>query len=204
MHFLEIRTPTAGSDEPRRVIHALPISVLARPAISLAASVPSARLLALWSGSCTELEHDDADAPEHPGTEPLFTPHLRNWSADAWTLLDEAIAAAVAQLPIGDGLLLRTHAAHILSDVPSCARFARELSPRHPRVHVLFDPASMLTPEMSGRHDRSDHLARLFAAASSDPIRTALAAVIVPPDATALAADLAPTLPRASPIHHLH
>ena len=98
--------------------------------------------LVLWSGTL-------ADAIDEPGP--------RNWGPGAWQTLDAAVGRWV-EAGAADHLLVRTHAAHIVSDIPSSVRFARTWGPRG--VRLFYDPASMLTGEMASAANAATHLER--------------------------------------------
>ncbi len=130
-----------------------------------------------WSGSLAEI--DDAE-PVEPSSDPravvqspepsplasLWQSHPLTWSARGWTELERRIQAEHKPL------VLRTHARHVVSDLPGVTRLlkiATELpracnkSERHlPRLQVLIDPASMLTGSMlaGGARQALDHVRR--------------------------------------------
>ncbi len=132
---------------------------------------PGAETIVVWSGTMAEMGDGFAADP-------------RNWSAAAWGLLREALTQMLASLSGSqtpshnkDRILVRTHAGHIVSDIPSCVRFlelAREVNESVSRggggasrktssamVRFLVDPLSMLTAEMAASPAAVDHLTRL-------------------------------------------
>lgn len=104
---------------------------------------PGTRLV-LWSGTL-------ADA--------IDGPNPRNWGPGAWQTLDAAVGRWV-EAGAADHLLVRTHAAHIVSDIPSSVRFARTWGPKG--VRLFYDPASMLTGEMASEVNAATHLERFI------------------------------------------
>lgn len=132
----------------------------------LAAPVSPARpgtLVVLWSGSLA-----DADAPDP-----------RNWTAAAWDALDAAVNRWVAA-GLGGSLLVRTHARHIVSDIPSAVRFAHRWRETGPRL--LWDPASMLEDSMAAPAHAATHLERLIDALSHPDLALGVAAVALDDD----------------------
>lgn len=99
--------------------------------------------IVLWSGSL-----DPGDAP---------TP--RNWTAAAWEALDAATARWV-DAGLADAMLVRPHARHIVSDIPSATRFARRWGRTGPRL--LWDPCMMLEGPMTEPAHAATHLERLI------------------------------------------
>lgn len=101
----------------------------------------------IWSGSYAEVEFGSAER---------FEADPRTWSATGWAKLDafcELLASA------GAACVFRTHARHVLSDVPGCAKFLQTWGERG--FGVLIDPVSMLTPEMEASAMRADLLTRI-------------------------------------------
>ena len=128
---------------------------------------------AVWSGSAAELDRGG-----------MFEADPRTWSARGWAALEGVcgrIRAEGAESGIGE-VWIRPHARHVLSDVPSCSRFAREWCGAESgptRFRLLWDPASMLTREMVEGGAADDHLKRLYGALESPSLAGAAAAVIV-------------------------
>lgn len=127
--------------------------------------------LVCWSGSLAELDpaqsepedHDPADASAKLARErlpALWKSHPLTWSARGWAELERRLQS----LP--GNLVLRTHARHVLSDLPGIVRVLKIAAefPTSPRVQVLIDPASMLTPSMfaSGPRDAMDCVRRVL------------------------------------------
>jgi len=123
----------------------------------------------LWSGTYTQL-----DSPEVPNA--LFEPSPHNWGPRGWAALDESVKAW-ADAGLGASLLIRTHAAHIISDAPSAIRFARQWNAAG--VRVAYDPVSMVTPAMSGSSGLADLYARLVDSLEHPDLRAAVAFVMV-------------------------
>ncbi|MBX3406052.1 MAG: hypothetical protein KF869_04730 [Phycisphaeraceae bacterium] len=129
-------------------------SVLAAP---VAAPKAGTRIV-LWSGS---LGDDDGPAP-------------RNWTAAACETLDAATARWVDAGLAGE-LLVRPHARHIVSDIPSAVRFARRWGQTGP--HLLWDPAAMLEGPMVAPAHACTHLERLIDALEHPDLARAIEAV---------------------------
>lgn len=125
-----------------------------------------------WSGSLAEIEVEGTSEPAtlarsvnlfaEPSVHPtsLWRAHPLTWSARGWAELERRLESSSGTL------VLRTHARHVLSDLPGVARLvkmARDLA-TSPRVQVLVDPASMLTPSMfeSGPRDAMDYVRRVL------------------------------------------
>lgn len=100
----------------------------------------------LWSGTLAAASATDEPSP-------------RNWTPGAWQALDEALGKWV-EAGAADRLLVRTHAAHIVSDIPTSVRFARAWGPRG--LRLCYDPASMLTGEMASTANAATHLERFI------------------------------------------
>ena len=96
----------------------------------------------VWSGS---------------NAEPLFAPDPTSWMSTARDRFERFIDDALESMSDRAELLVRTHARHVLSDIPTVRTFAanREDAP----VGVLLDPASMLERSMLDCAD--DHLERI-------------------------------------------
>lgn len=150
-----IAPPGAGGSPPARA--GAPWGVLA-PETALRLSEGAARRAArlaprvvAWSGTL---------AAEPFGDDP------RTWGPAGWDALGEACdRLAPALRDEGAVLALRTHARHVLSDVPSCVRFVRERRARDGvdgPLRVLLDPASMIAASM--RDLAEDHLRRIAGA----------------------------------------
>jgi hypothetical protein len=147
-----IAPPEAGGSRAGRA--AAPWAVVAAGAV-LGLSEEAARRSAkvaprmiAWSGTL---------AAEPFGDDP------RTWGPAGWAALGEACERLAPVLHNeGAVLVLRTHARHVLSDVPSCIRFVRERRARDGEagpLRVLLDPASMIAESM--RDLAEDHLRRI-------------------------------------------
>lgn len=89
----------------------------------------------------------------------VFDPHPRTWSTHGWAALVEACDQATRAF--SGVIVVRPHARHVLSDVPSLRRFAAHARERHPdRFQLLLDPVSMLEPVHLSRKDAGDFIAR--------------------------------------------
>lgn len=101
--------------------------------------------LIVWSGSC--------------GAEP-FESHPATWGAPGWDAIRRACAALAPALEGTDRrLIVRPHANHVVSDLPSCRVFLE--AHRAAGFGFALAPATMITDSM---HDAvEDHLERLFA-----------------------------------------
>ncbi len=119
--------------------------------------------LALWSGSMASWDADP---------DGLAAPDPRTWSAAGWERLEEACRALAAAAKDASEVLFRTHASHILSDVPSCLRFLRQVEQWGGRGGLLLDPAAMLTASMLPA--APDHLERVFANLGPHPATAAV------------------------------
>ncbi len=138
MHAADRTIPPAS---PRFIFPALPegeildtstgsqIALQPETLLDLGPVLPSGRVL-LRSGSVPP--GDSAG----PGT-------LRNWSPAAWAMLDSAVRSLVDSGRASD-VLVRTHAADVVSDAPSALRFAASWAEQG--VRLVYDPASMFTP----------------------------------------------------------
>ncbi len=111
------------------------------------------RRLAMWSGWIEGVEG---------GAEPA----LETWTGPGWAaLLSMCDRLAPTLIEQGQTLLLRPHAAHVLSDPRSCLTF---LNARADGVfHLLLDPVAMLTSSMLA--DASDHLDRIMGTLAGRP-----------------------------------
>jgi len=124
---------------------------LARDRASIAPD-PRTTSVILWSGSCAELD-------DPPGN--LFDAHPRTWAAHGWAALERACAHAAAATT--DTILIRPHARHVLSDIPSLKRFAHTIAPDHPgRFELFIDPPSMLDTTHHDRGLAPDTIARIL------------------------------------------
>lgn len=108
----------------------------------------------VWSGNWNEVEAEiegegDVDIGERARWE--ANPHT--WGSKGWGALMQGLSEGR-----GPGPVLRTHARHVVSDLPGIARVMREVE----GVEVLVDPASMLTEEMLRGGRVEDHLMRVF------------------------------------------
>lgn len=114
----------------------------------------------VWSGTMSD------DGP--------FEPHVRNWSPAAWTLVRERLKTYLSPESEesggnegGGGVWLRPHAAHIVSDIPSCVRFLeivrdlRDAGSAASTTGILVDPLSMLSPQMATSPNAADYLVRV-------------------------------------------
>jgi len=114
----------------------LEVSALDRPGLT-----PSGATPIIWSGGLGES---------------LFAASPETWLTAGW----EQLSAAVPTLP--DGTLIRPHAAHVISDAPSCRRLVDLAAPHG--VGLALAPASMLTEAMWTCLE--DHLERFFSLTS--------------------------------------
>lgn len=86
----------------------------------------------------------------------LFEGDPRNWMAPGRKALHDVLTR-LASVDHASGILLRPHARHLLSDIPSCATLLREHADA---VGLAFAPMSLLeTPMLT---DLADHLSRSF------------------------------------------
>lgn len=153
MTRLWFREGVIAAEEPGATPFArlLPGSLLAmaRDGVGVGAPEGCGRWVA-WCGSYAELDEGG-----------LFDAHPRTWSAPGWKAFEDACAAAAP--PEGTTILLRTHARHALSDVPSLRRFAAEVAPRWPgRFGLLLDPSSMVELSHLERDTGEDLIARIL------------------------------------------
>ncbi len=135
-----------------------------------------------WSGSFAETDGGE-----------LFDEDPRTWAAPGWSALESVCRRLAA--PSGT-LLLRPHARHVVSDVPSCrklldAQWARDLG-----IGLVYDPAAMCAASMLAPGRIEDHLRRMYEAIELLPKGEVggLQAIIV----GVPAADGLPTAPIAS------
>jgi len=130
------------------------------------AGMPAGVRVVAWSGSMAD---------------ELFGEDPRTWGPAGWAALDAACERAAPVLAErGATMALRTHARHVLSDVPSCERFVRERRGRHGEVfRVLLDPVSMLAPSMLAMAE--DHLRRMVGAIGT--MAPGLAGIVIGPGA---------------------
>lgn len=119
--------------------------------------------LVLWAGTL-----GDSSASAEPSP--------RNWTSGAWQALDEALGRWV-EAGAADRLLVRTHAAHIVSDIPTSVRFARTWGPRG--IRLCYDPASMLTGEMASTANAATHLERLIDALEHPDLGPGIGSVLL-------------------------
>lgn len=98
--------------------------------------------LALWSGWV-----EDEDGQRDP----------RTWGAAGWEALGRRLDALVAE-HAGE-ILVRTHHAHAVSDVPSSLRLLRAREGR-PGVRLIVDVGAMIAPSMLSAAE--DHAARIL------------------------------------------
>ncbi len=112
---------------------------------------PADTRIMLWSGTMAQGESEPPDA------DASFLPDPRNWGASGWSGLDSAVQKWI-RAGRGSSLLVRTHAAHIVSDAPSATRFARTWADQG--VRLVYDLASMITPELAGSAALSDLFGR--------------------------------------------
>lgn len=118
----------------------------------LRAAAAGAERIIIWSGSLGDS---------------LFDDDPRTWSPRGWAALADACASISRDLAGSRcTVCFRTHARHVLSDLPSCARFARDLACYGP-FQLLLDPASMLAESMLASAE--DHLHRIFEGAAALP-----------------------------------
>ena len=136
------------------------------------AELPGRHLIA-WSGSL---------AADMEAEEP------RNWMGPGAAALRERMAELEPQLAaLGRSLLLRPHAAHVLSDVPSCLRWLER-----PGAALAFDPGALLTVPMLALAE--EHLERSFRALAPR------AAIVILEDVEAPGADPEAPFPRRCPL----
>lgn len=130
-------------------------------AVALAASdVPweSAQGLrtVVWSGAFPQSQTPGKDAEAA-----LWEADPRTWSSLGWSALEQALARPGC----AGRLILRPHARHVISDIPSCRKLLTDGWGMAADVQLLIDPASMLTREMAVGASADDHLRRIFEAA---------------------------------------
>lgn len=111
--------------------------------------------LVMWSGW---IDPEDEDDHERAGVRT----HGPEGHRRCTEVADRAAAVLEAQ---GVKLLLRPHARHVLSDVPSCLTFLR--SALGERVRLVLDPIGMLTASMAARAE--EHLERIMSALARHP-----------------------------------
>jgi hypothetical protein len=128
---------------------------------------------ALWHGNLVHAEVPDAGAVlEAPrwvvwsGTPAagLFDESPLVWGSPAWAKFDEAlrvVAAAAGPRTV----LVRPHARHVVSDLPSCLRVLERTN--IPNLRLLLDPASMLTEDM--KTSAQDHVTRILEGIAGHP-----------------------------------
>lgn len=102
----------------------------------------------VWSGSYAETERGDAAR---------FDDDVRTWARPGWQRLEACCAALATR---GLACVFRTHARHVLSDVPSSARFLGEWGGKG--FGVLLDPAMMIPDSMRTPGVCEDVLRRFF------------------------------------------
>jgi hypothetical protein len=95
----------------------------------------------------------------------LFDEHPLAWAAPAWDALGRALEELATLAGAARRVLVRPHARHVVSDIPSCLRLVERLAV--PVVGVILDPASMLTPGMLPA--RQDHVLRILEALGAHP-----------------------------------
>lgn len=113
---------------------------------------------AMWSGWLEWEEEGES------GVDP------RTWGAAGWVALERVMGEWAAGA--GAEVCVRTHHAHVLSDVPSCLRFAQRWE--QSGVKLIVDVGAMIAPSMLAA--AADHAARVLEALGSHP---AVAAVVV-------------------------
>lgn len=114
--------------------------------LDLQVNPTSGSIVVMWSGWLT--------MDEGGGVDP------RTWGPTGWGRFEgacERLAADAAAT--GRELWFRTHASHVLSDVPSCLRF---LQRRPVGLWLLLDPARMVTESMLSAAE--DHVRRIMEA----------------------------------------
>lgn len=127
---------------------------------------PAAARIVLWSGSFA----GSGDPATAAASNPL------NWTAAAWTSLDITVHRWVDSGRSGN-LLVRTHAAHIVSDAPSALRFARTW--REHGVRLVYDPVSMLTREQVGGPAAAELYLRRIEALANPELSVAIEFVLI-------------------------
>lgn len=108
----------------------------------------------VWSGSFAEVEGGG-----------LFDEDPRTWGIKGWDAMRERIEARGGA---GNGLVIRSHARHVVSDVPGCRRLLESSWSVERGVSLCYDPASMLSPTMMDRAE--DHLRRMYEAIELFPV----------------------------------
>jgi hypothetical protein len=78
--------------------------------------------------------------------EGAFEADVRTWGPRGWERLNLACERLAAAGMGGQAVCFRPHAAHVLSDIPSCAKFLKEWGERG--FEVAPDPVMMMTEEM--------------------------------------------------------
>lgn len=89
--------------------------------------------------------------------EGLFDESPFIWGMPAWGKF-EAGLRRVAAMAAGKKVLVRPHARHVMSDLPSCLRVLGRTSVENARV--LLDPGAMLTDDM--KKNAEDHVTRIL------------------------------------------
>lgn len=114
---------------------------------NLLEEAPPAGPLVSWSGW----------AGEQPGlTGGVWSAAFETWGPAGRAAFDKRIDALAGRT---DRVLIRPHARHVVSDIPSVATLARRFEGGS--VGVLLEPAALFTPEMLP--DADEHLERIAA-----------------------------------------
>lgn len=101
----------------------------------------------IWSGSHAQLDGGE-----------LFEDDPRTWGPKGWQALESGLAALGNQ---ARGVIVRTHARHVVGDVPGCKRFLDGAVFRNLGVRLLVDAAGTVTEDMLRRRIAEDHLRRV-------------------------------------------
>ena len=131
----------------------------------LGGAKPADGAAVVWSGSMAEMDGGG-----------MFERDPRNWGAAGWEALDRAGEGWIALRGAGS-LIVRTHAAHVVSDGPSAVRFAKTWGERG--VRLLYDTASMMTPAMAATGMTGDVLERQVDALRHPELARAVLAVLI-------------------------
>lgn len=148
-----VLTPLEGRDKgvPRAALSTLNLLAGAVPGISHAGDPP--RLIA-WSGWLPE------DSTPEDG---CFRTGFETWGPEGRRRFEELCDWLGPRLrDAGRTLVLRPHARHVLSDIPSCLSFAKARAGQP--FELLIEPAALLTPDTL--RDAPEHIERIVSAAT--------------------------------------
>lgn len=128
---------------------------------------------AVWPGNLVHAVPEPREFAEAPrwvlwsGTPApgLFDESPFIWGLPAWEKFEAALRA-VAMLAGARKVLVRPHARHVMSDMPSCLRVLERTSVENARV--LLDPAAMLTDDMRSA-GAEDHVTRILEGLAGHP-----------------------------------